>query len=316
VRAQVDAEMARGSASPLDGLRALALGDALTRAARTGASAFLAIIDELRELRDAPIASAFERLLERTRYLESLGDEEDADDRRANVQELGAAAAGFDAGRRGGLSDFLAEAALVSDVDSMSDAGDRVLMLTAHNAKGLEFPLVIVTGLEEGLMPHASALDDAAELEEERRLFYVALTRAQDQVVLTAAAYRRRHDQPRGGAVSRFVDEIPAFLLEREGFGPGARSRPGHAAGAARFRSGGESREYEEREADAGFAPSFAAPNPRHGALGREVFHESFGRGVVVAAEGHGPESKFTVRFGTRIRKVLGRFLTGGSDVD
>src|SRR5207245_4750984 len=141
--------------------------------------------------------------------------EEQADERRANVEELVAAAAAFAATRGGTLVDFLSEAALVTDVDRLEEGADRVLLLTAHNAKGLEFPVVIVTGLEEGLFPHASSLEDVDELEEERRLFYVALTRARERVILTAAAFRRRYDSPRGGAVSRFVEEIPHDVIDR-----------------------------------------------------------------------------------------------------
>ena len=102
---------------------------------------------------------------------------------------------------------FLAEAALLTDVDRLAEGADRVLLLTAHNAKGLEFEAVAIAGLEEGLFPHGSSLDDPTELEEERRLFYVALTRAKDEVLLTAAAIADV-DGSGGSGVSRFVDEI------------------------------------------------------------------------------------------------------------
>ena len=193
-----------------------------------------------------------------------------------------------------------------------------MLLLTAHNAKGLEFPLVIVAGLEEGLLPHASSLEDEADLEEERRLFYVAITRAQDRVILTAAAFRRRYDAARGGAVSRFVEEIPDELLERE-FTP-ARTRIASGARDWDDMDHGGSRGWSgaavARSSPATYRPPPAPRATAHRALGREVYHESFGRGVVVAAEGEGVDAKFTVRFGTRMKKVLGRFLTGGPDGD
>jgi DNA helicase-2/ATP-dependent DNA helicase PcrA len=262
---------------------------------------------------DAPVDRVVAHLVDRTRYLEYLAAEDDAAERKANVEELVAAAAGFAGERGGSLRDFLAEAALVSDADRVDEKADRVLMLTAHNAKGLEFPVVIVSGLEEGLFPHANASEAEEDLEEERRLFYVAITRAQDRVLLTAAAYRRRHDAARGGQVSRFVDEIPAHLVEveraaaTEGRGAGERSGGGSWGGRG-FRAGAGSGRSAGRSPERGFTTGAAAAY--HPAIGREVYHESFGRGVVMGAEGQSGDVKYTVRFGTMIRKILGRFLT------
>jgi len=317
VRAAVEDRMSRDGTSALEALRALAAHGELSRPARAGAESLLAVMDELAGQLDAPVDVMLTLLLERIRYLEHLSTDEQATERGANVEELLAAAAGFAAANRGTVRDFLAEAALVSDADLMSESADRVLLLTAHNAKGLEFPMVVVAGLEEGLFPHANSLEEPAKLEEERRLFYVAMTRARDRVVLTAAAYRRRHDGPRGGAVSRFVDEIPEMLLEREDFSLRARSR---AAAAAARPWGGHDRDegggWGVAEAPAWNWSAAGGSRAAHRALGREVYHESFGRGVVMAAEGQGADLKYTVRFGTRIKKVLGRFLTEGDDGD
>src|SRR5206468_3903546 len=151
-----------------------------------------------------------------------LDGQEGAEDRMANVEELvGAAAAFAAASPEPGVAAYLTEAALLTDVDRLEEGADRVLLLTAHNAKGLEFPAVVIAGLEEGLFPHASSLQSSSELEEERRLFYVAVTRARDDVLLSAAAFRHRYTAgagfaPAGGQVSRFVDEIPEVLLHRD----------------------------------------------------------------------------------------------------
>jgi DNA helicase-2/ATP-dependent DNA helicase PcrA len=160
---------------------------------------------------------------------------------------------------------------------------------------------VVVAGLEEGLFPHAISSEEASELEEERRLFYVAITRARDRVLLTAAAYRRRFDAPRGGQISRFVDEIPATLLEREAAPTWSRE----AAGSSRW---GEARGYSNGGA------AVAVRSTKKRGVGREVFHERFGRGVVMDIEGEGEDVKCTVRFGSGIKKVLARFLNGGAD--
>jgi DNA helicase II / ATP-dependent DNA helicase PcrA len=324
VRAMVEQRAASMSASPLEALRGLTEGDALTRNARTGALELLSLIDEMRESLDAPVDRVVAHLIDRTRYLEYLSDEEDAAERKANVEELVAAAAGFAGERGGSLRDFLAEAALVSDADRVNEKTDRVLMLTAHNAKGLEFPVVIVSGLEEGLFPHANASEAKEDLEEERRLFYVAITRAKDRVLLTAAAYRRRHDGARGGQVSRFVDEIPANLMEieraagAEGRGEprerGERSWGGSWGGNASRPGGSAARRGAARSEGGGFTTGAAAAY--HPAIGREVYHESFGRGVVMGAEAQGGDVKYTVRFGTMIRKILGTFLTEANHGD
>jgi DNA helicase-2/ATP-dependent DNA helicase PcrA len=315
VRSAVESRMAAESLEPLAALRALTGAGELTRAARAGAESLIALMEELAARLDAPVDAMLSHLLERSRYLDHLAGDENAADRVANVEELLAAAEGFAAAQNGTVRDFLAEAALVSDADRVNESTDRVLLLTAHNAKGLEFPVVVVAGLEEGLFPHANSIEEPSKLEEERRLFYVALTRAKDQVVLTAAAYRRRHDGPSGGAVSRFVDEIPGALLQREDRSLRARV---HAARSAR-----DWDEVRQKRAPAyarhGSAPEgFATPafGVASRALGREVYHESFGRGVVMAAEGSGDDLKYTVRFGTRIKKVLGRFLTEGGHGD
>ena len=150
------------------------------------------------------------------------------------------------------------------------------------------------------------------------------LARAQDQVLLTAAAYRRRMAPgggfvARGGQVSRFVDEIPAELLDREESQAITRERSRAYAGSGAASGGWGGREAHRgggRRADTEPGPVYRTRGALARTVGREVHHETFGRGVVVMAEGEGSEIKFTVRFGSGTRKVLGRFLTGGTDVD
>jgi ATP-dependent DNA helicase UvrD/PcrA len=315
VRARVEACMAERALVPLAALRHLQATGELAKAAARGAGGLIGIVDELAAAARSSGPEAgpdwlLARLIERTEYLGALEGEEQADERRANVEELVSAAAAFAATRGGTLTDFLAEAALVTDVDRLEEGADRVLLLTAHNAKGLEFPVVIVAGLEEGLFPHGVSSADEDGLEEERRLFYVALTRAADEVLLTAAAYRRRFDGLRGGQVSRFVGEIPVEVLEREVSDDVLAHERRRLA-----ESGGRS--YGARaQAPRPRAGALEPAGRRHKALGRTVYHESFGRGVVVEAEGEGADARFTVRFGTVIKKVLGRFLNGGDDGD
>ena len=322
VRVRVEAAMSAG-VSALEALRGLMVDASMPRAARTGTGELLALIDELRARRGDPAEVLLLLVLERTGYMEHLSGEEAQvlDERRANIEELVAAAAQFSAEPAGALEDFLAESALVTDMDRVDPDADRVLMLTAHNAKGLEFPMVIVAGLEEGLFPHGNSLDEAARLEEERRLFYVAITRARNEVLLTAAAYRRRFSPEggfvaRGGAVSRFVDEIPAELLTRVETPSVPRLGHPERRPARSREEGTDEVEWEEPVTSGAASNSLKRSGPHHRALGKEVFHEVFGRGVVMEAEGNGSDTKFTVRFGTQLKKVMGRFLTGGSDGD
>ena len=316
VRARVEERMGRDASNPMTALEALMREDGLARGPAAGAAGFLELIRALVERRAGPVDELLRMLLRGSGYLEHLdGDAESASDRRANVEELAAAVATFAAAGRGSLTDFLAESALVTDADRLEEGADRVLLLTAHNAKGLEFPAVVIAGLEEGLFPHGTANEEDGQLEEERRLFYVALTRARDQVLLSAAAFRRRFTPSGsvagGGRVSRFVDEIPTALLDRDepegagwswrGHGDGHPGAPGRARPHAR---------------GPGAGVAVAARAPSHRAVGRTVFHEQFGRGVVQDVDGEGHDLKFTVRFAAGMKKVLGRFLSGGGDDD
>jgi DNA helicase-2/ATP-dependent DNA helicase PcrA len=347
VEAQVRARLEAPGTEPVAALRALAAEGALKGAARAGAQAFVSLIDTLRAHLAEPLPQLFGVLMERSGYLEHLEatSDDDLEDRRRNVEELGAAAAAFSAGRAGrstfgtGLAAgepgeegvenellaWLSECSLLTDADRTTE-GDRVLLLTVHNAKGLEFDAVAVAGREEGLMPHATSLETTAELEEERRLFYVAITRARDEVLLTAAAYRRRYDGARGAAVSRFVGEIPEALLEREDGGWNERAARSSTHGGARrswhSRGDDEVRDHAFDD-DAGAHASPGIPLVSSGrsasarrAVGRRVAHDTFGPGTVLEADGDGADLKLTVRFTGAIKKVYARFVTGIDDAD
>jgi DNA helicase-2/ATP-dependent DNA helicase PcrA len=164
-------------------------------------------------------------IIDRTGYIRSLEEEgtPEAFSRIENLKEL--ANATQDAQERGeSLAEFLDHAALVSDQDQY-DPEARITLMTLHAAKGLEFPLVVLAGMEEGLFPHSRTLVDPPQMEEERRLCYVGLTRAMDALILTRARYRRRYgnDMPEPTVPSRFLEEIPQHLLEDLS---GGRTRP------------------------------------------------------------------------------------------
>jgi DNA helicase-2/ATP-dependent DNA helicase PcrA len=250
------------------------------------------LFDRMRPFLELSPAACVAEVLATIRYREYLLEEEpsEATERIENVEELIAGAEAYTRRAEEPTVDgFLSEVALLTDVDLWEEGEDTVNIMTIHSAKGLEFPVVFVVGMEEGLLPHSSSLDDPAQLEEERRLFYVALTRARQRVHLLHASYRRSWNAS-GGGMSRFLSEIPAdcVVVEQRDLWPAARRRtPARSAGVAATGSGR------------------SGPSP----VGIRVLHPQFGEGVVVASEGIGERAKLTVQFrrgGTK--KILAAF--------
>src|SRR5574341_1177189 len=225
-----------------DALQALARDtERLVAASRRAIDRFLALIAGLRETaRDASVPLLLTAVLERTRYVESLREEfgADAESRIENIQELFSAVEEFEerwtaeadppvvsaadadgepavpgtASRPSPLSGFLDQVALVSDTDALTSAEGAVPLMTLHSAKGLEFPVVFMVGVEEGLFPHSRSLNDPEAMEEERRLCYVGMTRARERLYLTYTGLRRLYGSVQFNAPSRFIEEIPAEL--------------------------------------------------------------------------------------------------------
>jgi DNA helicase II / ATP-dependent DNA helicase PcrA len=188
-------------------------------------------------------------LIDRTGYIKALEAEGSPESlsRIENLKELANAA--HDAEERGEtLADFLDHAALASDTDQF-DPEARVTLMTLHAAKGLEFPLVFLAGLEEGLFPHSRTLNNPDELEEERRLCYVGMTRAMNTLILTRAHYRRRYgnDAPELSIPSRFLEEVPGRLIESLGGRSPAWSTPAYSARYGVDRDRSQRREFEGR---------------------------------------------------------------------
>jgi len=264
----------------------------------------------------ARVASVIERVLEQSGYARALQEErsEEAEGRLENLMELVSAAREYEAGDAdASLGGFVDRLSLLSDVDEEEGSPNaHVWLMTMHAAKGLEFPTVVVAGMEEGLFPHSRAVDDEGELEEERRLCYVALTRAQEQLVLTSAARRRVFGEYQPSAPSRFFDEIPADLVDpRESPYLSSWQSSRQAAGASRAplgpRRGGAARGRDEE------SPAYryededqSQPGLR---LGMRVRHPMFGLGTVVAVEPAVDDMKVTVRFASvGSKRLLARY--------
>jgi DNA helicase-2/ATP-dependent DNA helicase PcrA len=184
--------------------------------ARAALASFAAVVRPVMELAlNEPPSAVFDAVAERSGLREQILDgTEQGEERWQNVVELRNHAAEFDEiAAPEGLARFLEEVALVSDQDTLEDAPDRVTLITLHAAKGLEFPVVFIVGLEEGLLPHKRALEDDRELEEERRLAYVGMTRAKDRLYLVHAHHRSTYGVGAASEPSRFLSELPEDLL-------------------------------------------------------------------------------------------------------
>ncbi|MGH3234550.1 MAG: DNA helicase PcrA [Streptosporangiaceae bacterium] len=258
---------------------------------------FNALIGELRDLAEAnPVAELAEAVLDRTDYQESLESSSDLQDvsRVENLKELVSVAREFDGSpARGGgevgggtLAEFLERVSLVADADEIPEGeehGGLVTMMTLHTAKGLEFPVVFLTGMEEEVFPHQRSLTNAKELEEERRLAYVGITRAEQRLYLTQAMSRNWWGRPSFHEQSRFLSEIPASLIEWR--------RDAAAAMSAAMPA-------QERMAR---MPGARSPGNRPvPALspGDMVTHDKFGLGTVVSTDGHDDQAEAKIDFG------------------
>ena len=202
-------------------------------------------------------------IIDRSGYIKALETEgtPEAFSRIENLKELANAA--HDAEERGEtLADFLDHAALASDTDQF-DPNSRVTLMTLHAAKGLEFPLVFLAGLEEGLFPHSRTLSSPEELEEERRLCYVGMTRAMNTLILTRAHYRRRYgaDVPEASVPSRFLEEVPSQLVENLGSRTPAWSTPAYSAARRHGSTSGSHGSHFNYEDESQEIPHAAAPS-------------------------------------------------------
>ncbi len=292
---------------------ALAVGTSLMDAARDADAivglgaravgavrAFVTLLDALRtELEHGlGVAELVEQVWERTGYLRELQSEGtiEALGREENVRELRSVAHGIVSeasdvpeGGQEALRALLDAVTLVNDQDQVTDGEGAVTLMTLHTAKGLEFPLVLLTGMEDGVFPHVRSLSDTSELEEERRLCYVGMTRAEQRLVLTHADRRTLWGGVSYNPPSRFLDEVPEELVVRRG----SVVAPTTTRNASARASGGDDRTAGRRgragidvvDLDAGFRP------------GDTVLHARFGRGVVLEVAPAGDDHEISIDF-------------------
>ncbi|MET9351439.1 DNA helicase PcrA [Streptomyces sp. NPDC006617] len=285
---------------------------------------FNTLMEDLRTIVEsgAGPATVLEAILERTGYLAELQASTDPQDetRIENLQELAAVALEFEQEQAEGeesgtLADFLEKVALVADSDQIPDEEDGdgvVTLMTLHTAKGLEFPVVFLTGMEDGVFPHMRALGQAKELEEERRLAYVGITRARERLYLTRSTLRSAWGQPSYNPPSRFLEEIPAPHLEWKRTGANGPAPSAPVSGVAASLSSSRSRSRSSASGASGFATgrSAGAEQPTVSlAVGDRVTHDQFGLGTVVGVKGTGSNAEATIDFGdTKPKRLLLRY--------
>jgi DNA helicase-2/ATP-dependent DNA helicase PcrA len=264
-------------------------------------SAFVRLVEGLLTLVEAGTgpATLLEAVLEQTGYLAELQASNDPQDesRIENLRELEAVAREYeDANPQGTLAEFLEQVSLVADSDQIPDAAEDsgvVTLMTLHTAKGLEFPVVFLTGLEDGVFPHMRSLGNTKELEEERRLAYVGITRARERLYLSRGVMRSAWGAPQWNPPSRFLEEIPAELLDwqREDAGPAAPTPAG---------------------ARVAMRPGVSSPGNRTVVMlqaGDRVTHDAFGLGTVVATSGFAEKAEATIDFGeSGLKRLLLRY--------
>ncbi|MFZ2174357.1 MAG: DNA helicase PcrA [Rhodococcus sp. (in: high G+C Gram-positive bacteria)] len=311
-------------------------------------AAFLELMDGLRSLlppefvaentdASADVGDIVEAVLENTGYRAELAASSDPQDgaRLDNLNELVSVAREFSSDARnaagldeppeegdvdaregepdpGSLAAFLERVSLVADSDQLPDSDEGVVtLMTLHTAKGLEFPVVFVTGWEDGQFPHMRALGDPMELSEERRLAYVGITRARQRLYLTRAVMRSAWGQPIQNPESRFLQEIPSDLVHWRREDPGTGIGSGGAIGGGRARGGSGYGGSGYGAGSAGSTPSFGAARSRNNNLvlsvGDRVSHDKYGLGTVLETKGAGPTATVTIDFGSagKVRLML-----------
>lgn len=288
--------------------------DALSGRAASVLSNFGELLAKWRRLREeiSPL-NLMDRILEDVRYRDYIDDGSDEGaERWENVMELRRLAAEY---QERGLETFLEDVALISDQDTLDASANVPTLLTLHAAKGLEFPVVFIVGMEDGLLPHSRALEDGEELAEERRLFYVGLTRAKDQVILSHAFRRMTYGGVEVSIPSRFLHDIPATLVE------GGSSRQRRRETTRRISSwqwtppaaspAGQSSQANRRSRTSS-GKALPEPNPwsepaapekpaSHGKQryrsGQKVSHKKFGGGIVIESKLTGNDEEVVVAF-------------------
>jgi DNA helicase-2/ATP-dependent DNA helicase PcrA len=264
-----------------------------------GLTGFVELMDRLgSRSHELPLSKLVSEVVEKTGYRDYIINDDNGEERWENVLELRNAARDFDALEpREALETFLEQVSLIADIDTLEEKVEATVLTTLHQAKGLEFPVVFITGMEEGLLPHRRSMDDQDELEEERRLCYVGVTRAKKRVYLLRAQYRNLFGSSGGTVKSRFIDDIPPELVTSIFFGNGTYSESDFTPVTQLYSN---KRRLEDVSSTSPEKPA-AKARPQAPLIslnvGDRVNHKIFGEGVVISLSGSGDDQQVTVNF-------------------
>ncbi|MDF2673744.1 MAG: family ATPase [Clostridiales bacterium] len=272
--------------------------EGLTKRAVNSIDKFISLMNHFISIKDGlKVSDMINEILEKTEYTKELKEENTPENqsRIENLNELYSAAVEFEENAEDkSLSAFLERVALVSDQDSISETGGIVLM-TLHTAKGLEFPVVFIAGMEEGIFPHSSSQEDEDELEEERRLCYVGITRAKQQLYITCAKQRLMFGRTMFNAVSSFVEEIPETLIEDISIK--TQSSYGRVYDYDNNSNAGQQRRTQPWQTPTLVAKPVNNLSSGEIKAGVKIKHKVFGKGIVIAVKNSGEDKQITVHF-------------------
>jgi DNA helicase II / ATP-dependent DNA helicase PcrA len=295
--------------------------------------AFAHLMQELKELarEESSVTKLTEEILRRTGYWENLIAEKtpEAEARAENIREFLSVTAEYDAKSEDqadgqevvvegevafipGLAGFLEQVSLVAQIDSLDQGEDAAVMMTIHSAKGLEFPVVFLGGMEEGIFPSSRSMLEPALLAEERRLCYVAITRAREKLYLTYAGQRMLYGRTQYNRPSEFFEEIPQhLLLDRDPIDPPPariqKPRPQEGNGGFRESVGRPTSTWGTWDSKKVGNPVKESPDAEYH-VGEKVEHEKFGKGLIVAIKGEGSQAEISVVFGGQIKKLIAEY--------
>jgi DNA helicase-2/ATP-dependent DNA helicase PcrA len=277
---------------------------------------FINLLESFRQsLEKLTVTELTKKILAETGYWAQLKREHspEAESRKENLQEFLTKTLEYDQfAEESSLGDFLSQVALVTDLDNLQEKDEAVVVMTMHSAKGLEFPHVFLIGMEEGIFPHYRAFYDSQELEEERRLCYVAMTRAQERLYLVNARERYLYGRKNMNQSSRFLEEVPPQLCiqyKRPGF---FETTPAYTVGTNVVAGGTVTSATKVKQGDRQVERQIGEQVRRKGqifVLGDKVFHQKWGEGVIVSTKGQGSEIELSIAFPEQgIKTVLAKY--------
>jgi DNA helicase-2/ATP-dependent DNA helicase PcrA len=295
---KVEANAMEKSLSFMDGLLAADTVAGVKDSTKATFKKFAEFIKRLSENKaNIKLQDMIKEIITRTGYLDYWMNDTSAKskDRVENIKEFVSAISEYEEGNeKASLEDFLNQVALISDIDKMDESANAVTLMTIHSAKGLEFDIVFIAGMDEGLFPHKNCVEEPGGIEEERRLAYVGITRARKKLFLFSAVSRRQYGTKKLSSISRYVNEIPPELLEHKGRMPVKTVEEKYMTKIVENSSVDWEPEFD--------MPLDEAPRYKNG---QKVKHKNMGQGVILRIEPHGDDFKLTIAFKKHGKKVL-----------